>query len=63
MWHTLLNKGISSCVVITLVVVTGVASCRRADKAVESNKAVERAADVRITGRSRRRVGRGRSRG
>ncbi len=41
MWHTLLNKGISSCVVITLVVVTGLASCRRADKAVESNKAVE----------------------
>ena len=41
MWHTLLNKGISSCVVITLVVATGLASCRRADKAVESNKAVE----------------------
>jgi hypothetical protein len=41
MCHTLLNRGISSCVVITLVVVTGLASCRRADKAVETNKDAE----------------------
>jgi hypothetical protein len=41
MWHTLLNKRFSSCVVVTLVGVTGLASCRRADKAAEGNKAVE----------------------
>ena len=35
MWHTLLNKRISSFVIVTLVVVAGLASCRRADKAVE----------------------------
>jgi len=35
MWHTLVNKRLSSCVVVTLVVVAGFVSCRRADKAVE----------------------------
>ena len=39
MWHTFRTKRISSCVVVTLVVVTGLVSCRKADKAVETNKA------------------------
>ncbi len=40
MWHTLLNNRICSCVFVMLIV-TGLVSCRRADKAVEGDKAVE----------------------
>ncbi len=44
MWLTLLNKRISSCLIVTVVAVTGLASCRRSDKAVEekSNNCAQR---------------------
>lgn len=38
MWHSLLNKRISSCVVVALVAAAGFASCRRADQAVEEKR-------------------------
>ena len=42
MWHTLLKKTISSCIIVTLVAVTGLASCRKADKAVGTSEKVEK---------------------
>ena len=42
MWHTLLKKTTSSCVIVTLVAVTGLASCRKADRADKADKAAEK---------------------